>query len=238
MSVKVNRGISWATLVFLMLGVQVPVMASVKATVVRLKVTEVGSQHYESRLIVTPDFIRFDDGQDGNDFLLFDRKKKTIYNTSALDQTILVIKNQAVDLPEKKDWTNNVDSDNEKVPNVGGKAVKHWVLLTNNLVCYDLYAARDLLPNVTSALSEYRRVLATQQAALYINSPDRQRDVCDLANNIYLPDRYLKHGFPIRYRDKDGRGEDLLGYKEAVPVNPALFKLPVEYKEYSINDMS
>jgi len=237
MSNEVLRKLVFVVVSLSMLGGPSSVMASTKATVVRFKVTDVGSQEYETRLIVTPDFIRFDDGGDGNDFLLFDRKKKTIYNTSSMDQTILVIKNQPVDLPEKKDWKNDVDSDNEKVPNVGGKPVKHWVLLTNNLVCYDLYAARDLLPDVTAALSDYRRVLATQQAAIYISSLDRQRDDCDLANNIYLPDRYLKHGFPIRYRDKNGRGEELLGYKEAVPVNPGLFKLPAAFKEYSISDM-
>lgn len=237
MLLKVLRKITLVVTSLLMLGGQMPAMASTNATVVKFKVTDVDSQHYESRLIVTPGFVRFDDGQDSSDFLLFDRKKKTIYNTSAMDQTILVIKNQKIALPEKKNWTNNVDSDNEMLPSVGGKPVKHWVLLTNNLVCYDLYAARDLLPDVTSALSEYRRVLATQQAEIYTRSNDRQRDVCDLANNIYLPDRYLKHGFPIRYRDKDGRGEELLGYKEVVPVNPALFKLPAGYKEYSISDM-
>jgi len=213
------------------------VFASTKATVVKLKVTEVNSQEYLSRLIVTPDFLRFDDGTGGGDFLLYDRKKKVIYNTSTMDQTILVIRNQKIALPEKIDWTHNVDSDNQKLPDVGGKTIKHWVLLTNNLVCYDLYAARDLLPDVTSALSEYRRVLATQQAEIYLNSRDRKRDVCDLANNIYLPDRYLKHGFPIRYRDRDGRGEELVGYKKAVKVSPELFKLPPDFKEYSISDM-
>jgi hypothetical protein len=221
----------------LMMGMQMPAMASVEATVVNLDVTEVDSQQYRSRLIVTPEFLRFDDGNDSSDFLLYDRKKKTIYNTSTQDQTILVIRNRKVALPKKSDWTHSVDTDNQKMPSVGGKTVKHWVLLTNNLVCYDLYAARDLLPDVTNALAEYRRVLATQQAEIYLNTRERQRDVCDLANNIYLPDRYLQHGFPVRYRDKDGRGEELVGYKKSVKVKPELFKLPAGYTEYSISDM-
>jgi hypothetical protein len=214
-----------------------PAIAGLKATVVQLKVTDVDAQQYLSRLIVTPDFLRFDDGKDESDFLLFDRKKKTIYNTSSQDETILVIRNHKIVLPKKSDWTHVVDTDNKKSPNVGGKTVKHWVLLTNNVVCYDLYAARDLLPEVTSALSEYRQVLATQQAEIYMNSPERKRDVCELANNVYLPDRYLKHGFPIKYRDRDGRGEEMVGYKEAVEVKPELFKLPTGFKEYSISGM-
>lgn len=237
MLVKVTRKLVTVVGVLFMVGMQLPAMAGRKATIVDLKVTEVGSQQYRSRLIVTSNFLRFDDGKNGGDFLLYDRKKKTIYNTSTQDQTILVIRNQKVALPEKKDWTHNVDSDNQESPSVGGKTVKHWVLLTNNLVCYDLYAARDLLPDVTRALAEYRRVLATQQAEIFVNTRDRQRDVCDLANNIYLPDRYLKYGFPIRYRDRDGRGEELIDYKENVTVKPGLFKLPAGYKEYSISDL-
>jgi len=211
--------------------------ANAKATVVQLKVTDVDAQQYLSRLIVTPDFLRFDDGKDEGDFLLFDRKKKTIYNTSAQDETILVIHKQEIALPKKSDWTHTVDTDNKNSPDVGGKTVKHWVLLTNNVVCYDLYAAQDLLPEVTSALSEYRQVLATQQAEIYERTLERKRDACDLANNVYLPDRYLKHGFPVKYRDRDGRGEELVGYKEAVAIKPGLFKLPAGFKEYSISEM-
>ena len=231
------RIISLSVVLVSTLVVPVSAIASLKATVVQLKVTDVDAQQYSSRLIVTPDFLRFDDGNDEGDFLLFDRKKKMIYNTSAQDQTILVIHNQEVALPNKSDWTHTVDTDNKNSPAVGGKAVKHWVLLTNNVVCYDLYAARDLLPEVTSALSEYRQVLATQQAEIYVRTLERKRDVCDLANNVYLPDRYLKHGFPIKYRDRDGRGEELVGYKEEVAIKPGLFKLPAGFKEYSISEM-
>jgi len=231
------RNISLAVSLASTMVVSMSAFANAKATVVQLKVTDVDAQQYISRLIVTPDFLRFDDGKDEGDFLLFDRRKKTIYNTSTQDETILVIHNRKIALPKKSDWTHNVDTDNKKSPDVGGKTVKHWVLLTNNVVCYDLYAARDLMPDVTSALSEYRQVLATQQAEIYISSLERKRDVCDLANNVYLPDRYLKHGFPIKYRDRDGRGEELVGYNEAVEIKPGLFKLPAGFKEYSISEM-
>ena len=233
-NVKSVRGLVLGAI--LVVVMPLPALANVNATIVRMKVTDVDSQHYLTRLIVTPKFIRFDDGKDSGDFLLYDRSKKTIYNTSSEDQTILVIRNQHVTLPGKTEWTHKVDTDNLKLPSVGGKVVKHWVLLTNNVVCYDLYAAQGLLPDVTTALSEYRKVLATQQADIYVNSPERKRDACDLANNIYLPDRYLKHGFPIRYQDKDGRGQALLGYEQSVPVKSGLFKLPAGFKQYSISD--
>jgi len=200
--------------------------------------TDPGGDEYRTRLIVTRDFLRFDEGNDSSsDFLLFNRRKQVIYNANSLDKTILVIENHAVKLPEKKDWQHSVDTDNEKVPPIDGKEVKHWVVLTNNLVCYDLYAAKDLLPDATAALAEYSRVLATQHADIYLTTTGVERDACDLANNIYLPDRHLQFGFPVRQSDKEGRSKKMLGYRTGVSLDDKLFQLPTGYREYRISDI-
>lgn len=200
--------------------------------------TDPGSGEYRTRMIVTRDYLRFDEGDDSsNDFLLFDRRKRAIYNANALDKTILVIESHEVKLPEKKDWQHSVDTDNEKVPPIDGKAVKHWVVLTNNLVCYDLYAAKDLMPDATAALGEYSRVLAAQQADIYLSTTGVDRDPCDLANNIYLPDRHLQFGFPVRQSNKEGRSKKMLGYRTGVSLDDRLFQLPAGYREYRISDI-
>lgn len=205
--------------------------------VVHYSETDVGAEPYRSRMIVTDKFLRFDDGRDGGDFLLFDRRKQVIYNTNSMDRTILVIENRKVALPEKSDWTHGADTDNEKVPPVDGKPVKHWVLLTNNLVCYDLYAAKDLLPEATAALKEYHALLSTQHAEIYLDMTGVERETCDLANNIYLPTRHLDHGFPIKQRDKEGRLKQMTGYKTGVELQGSLFQLPSGYREYRISDI-
>jgi len=214
-----------------------PVLASDSGTVVEFSETEPGMVPYRTRLIVTPAYLRYDDGKDDGDFLLFDRKKRVIFNTNSIDKSILVIREKKVALPAKKDWRHAIDSDDEQVPAIGGKPVKHLVLLTNNKVCYDLYAAKDFLPEVTAALAEYRRVLSIQHADILIDMPGIERGVCDLANNIYLPDRHLQYGFPVRIRDADGRGKQLTGYRDNIALKPMLFKLPENYKEFSVSDV-
>jgi len=211
--------------------------AASTGVVVDYSETDPGTDAYRTRLIVTRDYLRFDDGNDDSDFLLFDRRKQVIYNTNSLDKTILVIENHKVKLPEKKDWKHGVDTDNEKVPPIDGKEVKHWVVLTNNLVCYDLYAAKDLLPDATAALAEYYRVLATQHADIYLDTTGIERDACDLANNIYLPDRHLQFGFPVRQSNKEGRSKRMLGYRTGASFDDKLFRLPTGYREYRINDI-
>lgn len=232
-----TRAVSVVAGLALAISFVVAVQASVTGTVVDYRETDVGAEPYRSRMIVTPAFLRFDDGNDGSDFLLFDRKKKVIYNTNSMDKTILVIESQKIALPEKKDWTHRADTDNEKVPAIDGNEVKHWVLLTNNLVCYDLYASRNLLPDVTRALMEYHKVLSTQHAEIFLDMTGIQRDVCDLANNIYLPLRHLQHGFPISLRDKEGRMKQMLGYKTGVQIDDQVFRLPPGYREYRISDI-
>lgn len=214
-----------------------PVLAADRGTVVEFNETEPGMAPYKTRLIVTARYLRFDDGRDEGDFLLFDRSRHAIFNTNSIDKSILVIRDKKIELPKKKDWRHDIGSDDEKVPAIGDKPVKHMVLLTNNKVCYDLYAAKDLLPEVTTALAEYRRVLSIQHAEILIDMPGIERGVCDLANNIYLPDRHLLYGFPVRIRDHDGRGKQLAGYQENVDLKATLFKLPENYKEFSISDV-
>jgi len=212
--------------------------AASTGVVVDYSETDPGSEAYRTRMIVTSDYLRFDEGDDSSsDFLLFDRRKQVIYNANALDKTILVIENHAVKLPEKKDWQHSVDTDNEKVPPIDGMEVKHWVVLTNNLVCYDLYAAKALLPDATAALAEYSRVLAAQQADIYLTTTGVERDACDLANNVYLPDRHLQFGFPVRQSNKEGRSRKMLGYRTGVSLDDKLFQLPTGYREYRISDL-
>ncbi len=211
--------------------------AAESGLIVEYRESEIGVAAYATRLIVTPSYLRFDDGEDDGDFLLFDRSKRVIYNTNSVDKTILVIHNKKIKLPKKSDWTHKVDTDDEKVPSIGSSPVKHLVLLTNGSICYNLYAAEGLLPDAVKALAEYRRVLSVQHAEILVDMPGIERSPCDVANNIYLPDRHLQYGFPVRIRDMDGRMKVLVNYKVDVKLHEKLFKLPSGYREYRISEM-
>jgi len=211
--------------------------AAGRGSIVYYQESESGIEPYATRLIVTADFLRFDDGVDGNDFLLFDRKQEKIYTTNSTDKRILVIHGKQAKLPAAPRWTHRVETDDEQVPAIGAAAVKHLLLTTNNVVCYDLYAAQGLLPDVVKALGEYRRALAVQQAEILSFSKGIERSPCELSNNIYLPDRHLQHGFPVRIRDMDGRAKLLVNYRENAELNEQLFILPKGYKEFTVTEM-
>ena len=45
--------------------------------------TEQGAEPYKTRIIVTPNVVRFDDGEGSSAYLLFDRKTRTARNIDA-----------------------------------------------------------------------------------------------------------------------------------------------------------
>jgi hypothetical protein len=204
------------------------------ATVLQYEEQEPGTDHYQTRLIVTQRYLRIDDGSDARDFLLFDRQDKTIYSVSAGDASVLVIKRAAASQAPTSQ-KHEVVEERGSVPDVGGRKVRHYRLLTNNRQCYDLYAADGLLPQAVSAWREYRESLAAEQARTLAWTPKEMQTPCRLANNINAPARLLAHGLPVRYVETNGKVGQLIDYQSDVKVDAALFELPPEYSRVSID---
>lgn len=211
------------------------------ATAVFLVEHEPGFEPARTRMIVTPQFLRIDDGRDGGDFLLYHRGERTIYNVSASDALILTIAPQAVGQAPLA-LEHRVERDSADVPAVGGNTVRHYRLLTNKDVCYDLYAADGLLPEVVTALREYRESLAGEHAQALPSTPMEMQTPCDLANNIYAPARHLAHGFPVRMDETNGRDRtrvrttELVDYQQGFDADAALFELPA-YRRMTIQEL-
>jgi hypothetical protein len=196
---------------------------------------EPGGEPYRTRMIVTVGFLRIDGGAGSKDFLLFDRADGTIYNVSSADKQILVIGHRLM-LPAPPDLKSKVAPDDQQVPSVGEHKVRHYRLLTNEKLCYDLYAAEGLLPEAVLALREYREALAGEQAVTVPALPKGMQSPCDLANNVYLPARHLAHGFPVRYADMTGRTSELVDYAD-YRAEAAVFQLPKNYRRMLIEDL-
>lgn len=214
---------------------------SAGASVVYLIEHESDFEPTRTRMIVTAQFLRIDDGGDRGDFLLYNRGERTIYNVSVSDSLILVIGPQAVGAaPLALD--HQIERDGADTPDVGGKKVRHYRLLTNGETCYDLYAAEGLLPEVVTALREYRESLAGEHAEALSFTPAEMQTPCDLANNIYAPARHLAHGFPIRVDETNGRDRDrvrtteLVDYQRGFAADDALFRLP-DYRRMTIQEL-
>lgn len=211
--------------------------SSVEATVLRFTDVEPQGEPTPVRMIITPEHIRIDDGGEGKSFVLFSRRDRVIYNVSATDQMVLVIPPSAAPAKPPVKLVHGVKEANESLPAVAGHRVRHWQLLTNGKLCYDVYAAENLLPEVVTAMREFISVLAGDQAQSSPGMPRELLTPCYLANNIHAPTRYLDHGFPIRRAEPGGRVSELNDYKQSVPVDRALFVLPADVRRMNIREL-
>ena len=210
---------------------------SVEATVLRFTDVEPQSQPTPVRMIITADFLRIDDGTDAKTFVLYSRKERVIYNVSDQDRMVLAIPAGPTPAKPPVQLTHSVVERPESVPTIAGHTVRRFLLKTNGKVCYDVYAAGNLLPGAVTAMREFIGALASDQTQSSPRMPRELLTPCYLANNIHAPARYLDHGFPVRRAEPDGRVSELNDFQPSVRVDPALFVLPADLKRTNIREL-
>ncbi len=183
------------------------------------------------RMLVSEKFLRIDDGDAQDGFIVFDRSARTIYSVSHTGKSTLVVHARPVTISAPKQFEHKVERGKETLPQIDGKTVTHYRLLTNRERCFDVYAVEGLLPEAVVALREYHETLAGEQAMMQINMPAAMQSACDLADQVLLPARYLAHGFPVRQVNYAGVTRQLVSYKRNVPIENGIFDLPKGYKE-------
>ncbi len=193
---------------------------------------EQGGEPFQTRMLITPRYLRIDEGNDAGDYILFDRAQAAIYSVNRADKTILVITPLKIDLAPPKLFKHEMRVDKDSYPDVGGKKVKHYRLMTNQARCYDVFAVQGLLAEALQALREYHQTLAGEQAAAMKHTPKEMQSACDLANHIFLPTRHLEQGFPIRQEDMAGNVRQLINYDEHYRSDQTLFRLPENFSHY------
>ncbi|GBE07089.1 hypothetical protein BMS3Bbin11_00545 [bacterium BMS3Bbin11] len=231
MQFKYVRGI-----IFTILALSLTKALAAETEVTVLMLNEQDSQNepaYISRMLLTRDFLRLDDGDDHGNFALFDRKTGSIYSVNNEDQRILVIPLQPVLAVPPNPLRNDIEElDAGGVPDVDGKKVSRYYMVTNGNRCMEVYAVPGYLDDVTRALAAFARTLAGQHAKTIAAMPDLKDADCDLANNIFEPDRYLSKGFPVRQKDYAGRTRSLVSVKDKVVFDSSMFGLPEGYKRF------
>lgn len=202
------------------------------------KIEEPNVEPYESRIIITDKFIRLDDNNDGNDFVLVDRAKQTVYSVSSDNDAILVVKHQAVTIKSPVELqAETVRTPDKDSPRIDGRELVHYIFKINGQACQDAMIAEGLMKGATDAIAEYRRILAGQHAKTFNITPADLRNNCDMAMNIFQPDRYLQFGLPIHERDYTGYQRSLIDFDDSYEVNTTLFNLPKGYEQYSIEEL-
>ena len=205
-------------------------------TVLYYTVSEPGQEvSFPSRILVSADYVRFDDGIDAGDYALFDRKKRNIYSVTHEEKTIFHIPPREVGIDPPDPISRSVDD----VPLTGGvKQVAGFtpvskVLRVNGAACYNIVAVPGLLPDTVVALGEFRKVLAGEQARVIPGMPADMRDSCDMALNTFAPTWQLEFGLPIQEWDGKGTFQGLTDFKTGQKVDDVLFSLPQGYQQYT-----
>ncbi len=197
---------------------------------------ESGVEPYRTRIIVTPQWVRMDDGSPAGDYLLYDRWERVIYSVAHEDRSILVIPYRKVEgeppLPLRIDATLERG---KSFPAVEGVEPRHYRLLVNDRVCSQVVAAKGLLPGAVAALREFRRTLAGQHAENLGKTPVEMLDPCFLSIHVYAPGRNLQYGLPLEEWDDSGYGRSLVDYRRDYVADPRLFQLPEGYLRQTLS---
>ncbi len=188
---------------------------------------EPGIAPYATRVIITKRYMRMDDGKGSRDFMLFDRRKNTVYSVSYDNRSILVVHGKPVTRKSPIPLTIDVrKTEHPNAPKVGGEKPVQYNLRVNGKDCSTVMSVPGLLPDAVAALSEFRRALAGQHAENLSKTPVDMLNPCFLAYHVFEPTRELRYGFPVRQWDVDGNKRALVDFNAKFKVDPALFKLP------------
>lgn len=205
----------------------------VSATVLVYHRQDPGAQPDLSRVLVTPAFMRLDGGDQRGDFVLFDRRSRTVHSVVHEDGTIYDIPDRPVTVDPPVEL--NIETarvDGGDLPEISGRRPQHYRIDVNGSRCYDVVAVPGLLPEAVEALREFRQVLAGEHAALLSAMPADMQDPCELALHTFAPTTHLQYGLPIEEAGANGFRQSLADFKAEAAVAESLFRLPGEYRHY------
>ena len=229
---RVHQGLARLALVGLALALASCGRSGPHATILNMRERELGGPPFPTRIIVNRRYVRIDPDTGTGNYILFDRKRRIIYSVDHSDHTILVIRSHIITLTKPARLRETVKRGHVRGRFKGHK-LRSYRLYTNGHQCYYIVAAKGLLPGAVSALKAYADTLAGEQALTAANTPAGLETACDLADNVFNPDREYAYGFPVRMLDYEANEKVLISYKKDVSVKRSLFTLPAHYVRYS-----
>ena len=212
-------------------------------TLVLFMEQESGVEPYQTRMIVTKKFVRIDDGKGSNSFVLYDRIKRIVYSTNPEEQSVMAVhekkmkENGKIEPPFKLTHSVKEMPEMKEAPEISGKKAKHYQLITNNEICYDVVAVKGLMPEVVEALTDFHKHMATDSMLTFNNMPADLHNACDMSMTTFAPTRHFKFGFPIQEWGKREYVRSLVDYQTNYKVEDKLFVLPEGYKHYTVQEL-
>lgn len=208
--------------------------AAVQAALLVYQVWEEGIEPYVSRVMVTADYVRLDEGSDAAGYTLFDRQQEILYNVQVEDRTILVMNAELPVDDERPGLILNeeVEAD-EAAPRVAGVQPKQVRLFANGELCNEMVVIEGVMDEALEGLRELKLSLARIQAATLEATPLNMRTPCDLAAHLYAPERTLDFGLPLQERSA-GRSQSLVDFSADHEADEGLFRLPAGFSRRSM----
>ncbi|MET0090309.1 MAG: hypothetical protein ABW068_09880 [Candidatus Thiodiazotropha sp.] len=180
-----------------------------------------------TRIWVSPEMMRKDDGEEGSGYVLFDRRDKTVYSINLEEHTVLIVPLVRMDDQVSQPANLNLRQlKGEQAPEVGGRQPEHWQLRLGEQVCQEGWAVPGLMPESIAAMSEYREALARQHLLTLDQIPEAYRDLCDDVVQVFAPTALLQKGLPLRTWDAKGVVWRLKDYQRVDADPKTLFERP------------
>ena len=185
--------------------------------VVRYVDQDPGDPPYLTRILVTPDFMRMDSGEDGGDFVLLDRRQRKVINVMRDNQLAMVFTSGTVP-PKPASWKPRLDT------RKAARGTQRFSLAVNGVVCSEGLAVRRA-PDAARAMAELKAILAATQHRVWQASPREMQHDCDLVNMVWASGATLELGLPLEEREFSGRTRQLES-ESRQPLQPELFRVP------------
>jgi hypothetical protein len=216
---------------------EVSTAAETTATVVWFQQQEAGIDPYRVRYIVTPDYMRSDDGLDDGDFLLFDRHRRRIYSVARGNRSVLEIDGAGA-VPEKPHTLQFSINQHvaDKAPPIGGQSPLEVELVAGGEVCHTALVVAGFLEPVRLALQEFNQALAVQQRRTLAHTPVDRQTPCFLSRYLYATDFHLSRGMLLADWNSAGERRELSSYENNVTVDDRLFVVPPDYRVITAAD--
>lgn len=212
-------------------------------TLVLFMEQESGVEPYQTRMIISKKFVRVDDGEGAKSFVLYDRNKKIVYSINPDEKTVMAVhekkleKGEVFEPPFKLVHSVKEMPEMKDAPTINGENAKHYQLITNGKVCYDVVAIKGLMPDVVKALTEFHKHMATDSIVTFNNMPADLREACDITSTTFKPARQFEFGFPIQEWGKREYMRSLIDYDVDYKADPELFVFPEGYKHYTVQEL-
>ncbi|MDP2110948.1 MAG: hypothetical protein Q8N48_04275 [Thiobacillus sp.] len=186
--------------------------------VVRYVDQDPGDPPYLTRILVTPEFMRMDDGNDNSDFVLLDRRQRQLINVTRENRLAMVFTPGTLP-PKPAGWNPRLDV------HPAAPGTQRFSLVLKDVVCSEGVAARAAAPDAARAMAELKFVLAAMQYRVWESSPRELQHDCDLANLVWESGATLGLGLPLEEREYTGRTRQLESESKQL-LQPELFRVP------------